>query len=123
MMYFKIKKIKIKTGGPLVVYLTKYDCAKLNIPPKSRMGIRFNKKELIAMVDIIDSDFLKNGQVGVLDEVREKLNLKHNDIVRLFHINEPITLNYIKSKIFKPKIYRKKNIRKIFRCIHLDIHF
>ncbi|MBT4387205.1 thymidine phosphorylase family protein [Candidatus Woesearchaeota archaeon] len=99
MMYFKIKKIKIKTGGPLVVYLTKYDCAKLNIPPKSRMGIRFNKKELIAMVDIIDSDFLKNGQVGVLDEVREKLNLKHNDIVRLFHINEPITLNYIKKKL------------------------
>jgi putative thymidine phosphorylase len=88
------------TGGVLVAFLNAKDASELDLHPLDRIKLIRGKKEETVVVDITtNSRIVPPGRVGVVDEVKKSLSLKHNDLVRIKMARKPLSLNYIKKKL------------------------
>jgi len=99
-MKLKVKEFFLNTGWPYVCVLTEADSKRLGLHPLERVKIVNGKKETIAMLDVAtDKRALKNGEIGLFQEVFDVIGAKKNKIVTVEPEPVPRSLHYIKKKM------------------------
>jgi putative thymidine phosphorylase len=99
-MKFKVKDVDLSTGGTLIVILNSEDAKNLDLNGGDRVILKKNKREIITSVDITDSNKkIKNGQVGLFEEVLSALKVKRGEIISLNPTHTPASIEIIKRKL------------------------
>ncbi len=97
-MKFKIKKIDINAGA-LVCYLNEKDADKLDLNEHDRVKISKGKKFVTCILNVCTEKTLKSGNVGLLEEAYDELEMKSGSLVDISHVEKPMSLHYIKEKL------------------------
>lgn len=114
-MKFKARKLGISVGDSLVCLLNSNDAAEMEIQNSDRVSITRGKNTVTAVVDIANTHhFVNPGEVGLMDEVAEKLGIKSIVPVDISHIDKPLSLHYIKKKLSGEKLTEQE----IFEIVH-----
>jgi hypothetical protein len=89
-MKLKVKDMDISTGGILVALLNEEDARRFDLHLEDNIIIKKGKKETTAVVDIGESDkAVKPGQIGLFEEVVDKLNVKEGSYVDIEFAEKP----------------------------------
>ena len=96
-MKFKIRPLKLTTGGTFVAVLNKNDASILDLHSGNRVKIKINHKELISVIDLTD-DEVSQGEIGLFEEVLLDLGIKKGyvDVSTAPKLN---SVYYIKKKL------------------------
>jgi len=113
-MRFKVKKIKISAGRP-IVFLNKNAAAKLNVYVNDRVAILSETQKIFAIVDII-KDSLNSDEIYLSEEALDFLRIKAGNFVEVTDALEPKSNEYILKKMNGKKL-NKKEIFAIIREI------
>ncbi len=95
----------IATGGIQVCVLNWQDAQALDLHLMDRIKISKGKKSTIAVLDIAESNKpLSLGQVGLMEEVLKRLNIRQGDQVSLSLAEKPKSISLIKKKLNGKKL-------------------
>jgi AMP phosphorylase len=115
MLTLKSKDIDTSTGGPLIVILNYLDAEKLDLRALDRIKVQVGKKSVIAAIDISESNKkIKEGEIGLFEEVLDKLNIKKQTKVKIHLAEIPLSIEAIKKKL-EGKDLTKKEIHLIIK--------
>ena len=112
-MKLRVKDLAISTGNPLIAIVNYIDAQKLDLHYADRIRIKRGKKEIVAMIDITESnDLVLPGEIGLFKEVYDRVCVKECDIVTVRIEEKPKSLHYIKNKLSGKRLSEKeiKNI-------------
>ena len=103
-MKLKVRRIAIETGFTPVVTINHADAIKYDLHPRDRVLVEANgkkpKRHLIAVVDIINTDkSVPSGNVGILFEAAQDLEVRNGDIVDIHPAAKPESLRFIQKKM------------------------
>ncbi len=98
-MQFKARDLDISGGKFYIVVIDERTAAQEGIHASGRVRITFRNKSLIAIVDISDEGVLGRYEIGLFNEVAEKLGVKTGDVVNVIPISQPKSVEYIKKKL------------------------
>ncbi len=103
--YYKMKKIlsqvkiiDIKAGKKIIV-MNEEVAEENDIYAGQRVGMRTKDDEHTVIVDL-SSELVKRGEVGIFKDIAEQYNLKENDVVEIYQIPTPMSIEAIRKKIF-----------------------
>lgn len=100
-MKFKAKDMNIATGGVLIAILHKNDAKRLDLHSGDRLLLKAKNKEQICILDISEKEStVPEGKIGLFEEVLDRLNIKHNDLVNIEFIGKPESIIHIRDKLF-----------------------
>ncbi len=109
MLRLKSKDIDTASGGPLIVIINHLDAKKLNLHALDRVKIQKGKATVIAAIDIAESNKgVKPGQIGVFEEVIDRLKLKKQTILRILPAPIPLSMEAIKKKMDGEELTKKE---------------
>jgi AMP phosphorylase len=115
-MKLKSKILDFSTeDGPFIAILNEDDARRLDVFALDRIKIVYNKKEIIATLDI-SSKIVKQGEIGLFQEVIKSLEVKNSVIVEIFLERKPQCISYIKKKL-KGEILSKDEIFSIIESV------
>ncbi len=98
-MLLKVKKLGIASGGPLIVVINQDDARRLDLHALDRIKIRKNK-DVIAVANIDEgSKTVRQGEIGLYDEIAESINAKTKGKVNVSQTKRPESISYIKKKL------------------------
>lgn len=106
-MKLRARPISLEVGGKPVVILNRTDAESLGLHALERVKIKFRGKELIAITDIT-TKFAEQGEVVTNEEVTSFFCIKLGDELTLEHVEEPLSVAYIKQKIAGNRIEAEK---------------
>ena len=112
-MKLKVKSDNWSAGLP-VAMLQKKTAEKIGVHTKERLFLQTTKKdfrEISSIVDIVDKG-LKEDEIKISLEIKERLNLKEGDFLEVRLSRPPKSLNFIKEKL-NNQILSKAKINKI----------
>ena len=98
-MKLKVKLINIKAGGPQIAILNEHDALQLDVKEGDRIELQKGKNKTTAVLDIAYNKDIKDGQLGLYQEVAEKIKTKNNDSVNVKVSLRPKSVQYIKDKL------------------------
>ncbi len=99
-MEYKVKKLDMFTGYPLIAVLNKKDADLMDIYPLDKVRIRSGKTNVIATLDTTRSEKLvKRGQIGIFSEGFKELGAKPCSTVHLYLEKKPTSVALIKKKL------------------------
>lgn len=118
-MKFKVEDMDLASGDVLVVVLNQKDAEKLDLKPEDRVKIRKNHHEAIAVIDISESDkTVKEGRIGLFEEVLNKLKAKHNDTVELQLTAKPESVTFIRNKLYGQELDYHQTYKIVEDIVH-----
>ncbi|MFP4111934.1 MAG: AMP phosphorylase [Candidatus Woesearchaeota archaeon] len=98
-MKLKLKEIDIDSGYN-VCFMNKKDADHMDLRHGERLKISSKKSSVTCIVDISKSKrIISPGYIGLLTEAFRELNLKEDTIVKVNHVDKPVSLHYIKKKL------------------------
>ena len=112
---FKVKELCMDAGDLYIVVLNSKTLKKHALHPLDRIDIIKGKKRLTCIINSADK-IVKENEIGVYLDVKEKLNLKNGDEVEIEYQEHPKSLEYIREKINGRDLNQKK-IEEIIRDI------
>ncbi len=116
-MKFRVKNLAISTGNPMIALMNKKDAIKYNLHYSDRVRITKGKKEVVAFLDISNSHgIVLPGQIGLFQEVYEKISLKDDEKVTVHLERKPKSIDYIKEKM-RGKHLKKEQMQEIVEDI------
>lgn len=119
-MELSVKEISISTGNPLIALVNYIDAKKLDLHYGDRIRISKGRREIVAMIDITDSnEFMLPGEIGLFNEVYKKLGVKSADVVKIAIEDKPRSLHYIKKKL-RGETLTENEIRAIINDVTHD---
>jgi AMP phosphorylase len=99
-MEYKIKRLDMFTGYPLIAVLNKKDADMMDIYPLDKVRIKSGNRNIIATLDTTKSDKLvKRGQVAIFSEGFKDLGATPGSAVHLYLEKKPISVALIKKKL------------------------
>lgn len=99
-MKLRVKDMDIATGGVLIAVLNEDDARTLDLHYEDRIKIKKGSREIVAVVDIAETKkAVPRGEIGLFEEVLDKLHAKNNDEVSINLGKKPESLSYIGKKI------------------------
>lgn len=108
-MLLKVKDIGVSSGGPLIAILNPNDALKLDLHAGDRLKITYKKNSTSAAVDLSKhftphtkvhkKHEIKEGEIGLFEEVFEKLKIKNSPYVKIEYQQKPESVDYIKKKL------------------------
>ncbi len=111
-MKFKVKDIRLETGGVLVVVLNRRDAQRLDLHLNDRVLVREEKNrnnKTVAILDIAESsEVLPLGSIGCMREVLKKLRLKEGSEVVVEYAMKPEGIALIRKKLDGMKLTEKE---------------
>ncbi len=116
-MELKVKRIDMEVGGYEII-LNEEDAKELGLHPQDRAKIGIKGHLITGIVDVSQS-IIKSGEIGMFVEISKKLNAKNGDKVRVTPTTRPMSVEYIKKKIYGDKL-TKDEIYAIIRDISDD---
>jgi len=114
-MKLKIKDLSFSSGGPFVAVMNRKDAMDMDLHAGNRILIKKNDKEIISVVDLSDQK-VKRGEIGLFDEVLNKLNSKKG-YVSVNLAKRLKSLVYIRKKL-EGKRLNKKEIFEIIKDVN-----
>ncbi len=114
MLELKVKRIDIEVGG-FEIILNEEDAKELGLHPQDRVKVARKGSITTAIVNISES-MIKRGEIGMFIEISEKMNVKNGDIVKIAPTMRPMSVDYIKKKIYGEKL-TKDEIYEIIKDI------
>lgn len=102
-MMLRAKYLGIESGRKPVVTLCGDDAEELGVRSGERVRLRFNGREISAIVNIVTKS-VRKGVVGIYDEVVKPLQVKENDMVEVEPAHFPVSLQYIRNKLKRRKL-------------------
>ncbi|RLG21437.1 AMP phosphorylase [Candidatus Micrarchaeota archaeon] len=115
---FKVKSIDISAQGKYIIAFHEDDAADLDVSRDDRIKVKFKRKEVTCTANITNT-FVKKGQIGLFKEVKDVLNVKNGDIVKIEPVEKPESVRYIKKKIDGYEL-KEKEIHSIINDIMED---
>ncbi len=112
-----VKRLGISTGGPLIAVMNKKDADKLDLHPLDRIKIVRGKKMQTVVIDIANRN-IGCGEIGLMDEVADCLNVLNGSLVRIIAARKPISLEYIKKKLDGFHLTKKEIEQVIWDIVH-----
>ncbi len=103
-MKLKVKDISLSAGGPLIVVLNREDSSKLDLHALDRIKIKKEGKHIVAVVNVCEDKYIKGGEIGLYDEVLNKLKVKANELVDVSIEKKPDSIAFIKKKLDKKEL-------------------
>ncbi|MEK6937896.1 MAG: thymidine phosphorylase [Nanoarchaeota archaeon] len=104
-MKFKVHYLDLATGGSLVVALRKADAKHLDAFSGDRVLLKHGNKEVVCILDLAESKKeLKEGSIGLFEEVLSRLGVKSGDIIDVKYTGKPKSVNHIREKLFGKKL-------------------
>lgn len=70
----------------------------------TRLVVHKNGTQIIATLNVVHSDLLKEGEAGLSTEAMTRLNVKNGDNVRISHLPPINSLGHVRAKIFKKEL-------------------
>lgn len=98
-MKLKVRDIDLSTGGPLIVILNEEDSQKLDLHPLDRVRLNKDGKEIFALINISHNKGIKKGEIGLFEEVFQKLHVKDKQTINVEYSPTPKSVGYIKKKL------------------------
>jgi AMP phosphorylase len=114
-MKLKVIPIHLEVGGKPIIILNEADAESLGLHSLDRVLIKFNKKNIISIVDIT-SKFAKKGEAVTNEVVTSSLDLKQGDTIDINPQPEPESVIYIKEKVGGARLELEK-IRRIVQDV------
>ena len=102
-MKLKNRDIGLSSGGPLIAVVNEEDARKLDLHALDRIKITSERGRAIAAIDISRSG-IKAGEIGLFDEVIEKLGITDSEMVDVDIEEKPDSVYYIKKKLKGEKL-------------------
>jgi putative thymidine phosphorylase len=96
-MELKIKILKLSAGIPVVIIHEK-TANLLGVKTKGRIDIKSNSKEHVSTIVDISPNFVKQNELGVSEEIRERMHLHSGQKVDVDLTPVPKSLMFIKNK-------------------------
>ncbi|MCK4336205.1 MAG: AMP phosphorylase [Candidatus Aenigmarchaeota archaeon] len=104
-MFLRAKFLQLEADKPIVI-LNREDAEEMGVKPLERVELDFKDKKIIAIVNIAGR-IVREGDIGLYEEIQESLDVKPNEKIRVETTNPPKSLDFIKKKLvgqtLKPK--------------------
>ncbi len=108
-MKLEVKDMDISSGGALVAVLNKKDAEKMDLHKRDRVKIIKNGKVETVLLNIGESEkAVKEGNIGLYEEVLDSLKLKQGDIVNMIPARKPLSIDYIRKKLDGFRLTKKE---------------
>ena len=99
-MKFKVKDMDIATGGTLIAILNEKDAKKLDLHSADRILVKHNSKSVTCILDISESSkAVREGSIGLFEEVLDRLHVKNRDLVDVKFTGKPESVKHIRDKL------------------------
>lgn len=105
MLKLRVKEINVDSGGPLIAVLNIEDSEELGVRSQGRIAISKGSIQAAAIVNTTER-IIEKGEIGVYNEVRERLELRDGEMIDISAAPSPKSLNYIRSKLKGRKLGR-----------------
>ncbi len=104
-MFLRAKFLQLEAEKPIII-LNSDDAEELGVKPLERVELVFKKKKLIAITNV-GRKIVREGEIGLYEEIQESLNVKPNEKIQVETANPPKALAFIQKKLagrtLKPK--------------------
>ena len=100
-MKLKVKILGIDSGGKPFVFLNNSDADEINVTASERVTLQ-SKKTISAIVNT--SSTIEKGSMGITEEIRKSLSLKHNISIDVEVAPFPKSLQFIRNKLSGKKL-------------------
>ncbi len=110
---FKVKTIDLSTAGVKVAVVNRADAEDMDVHGMDRIEVTYNGKSITAVVDLTDT-FVEPGTIGLFFEGYKSLGVKDGEFVRVFPVEKPVSVSYIRKKMDGIKLKREE----IFQIIN-----
>ncbi len=114
MLELKVKRIDVEVGG-FEIILNEEDAKELGLYPQDRVKVGKKGSLTTAIVNLSQS-MIKPGEIGMFVEISEKLGVKNGDKVKIVPTTRPLSVDFIKKKIYGEKL-TKDEIYQIIKDI------
>ena len=107
-MKFKVKRLDMYTGYPLIAVLNKKDSDLMDVYSLDRIKIKKGKKQVLATLDTTESgSFVKSGEIGIFSETFEQLNVKEGSTVHI-NLEKRPTSSWHDNKTLAPVFFKAR---------------
>jgi len=97
MLKLKAKILDIEAGKAIVL-LNREDAAELSMHMGDRVKVSCGKKSWTAILDLSEKG-IKQGEIGLFDEIKNKLGAREGNIIEVFTEEKPASVQFIKKKL------------------------
>jgi len=97
MLKLKAKILDIEAGRAIVL-LNREDAAELSVHMGDRVKVQCGKKSWTAILDLSEKG-IKQGEIGLFDEIKRKLGSRAGNIIEVFVEEKPASVQFIKKKL------------------------
>ncbi len=123
-MFLRAKFLQLEADKPIVI-LNREDAEEMGVKPLERVELCFERKKIIAIVNIAGK-IVREGEIGLYEEIQENLDVKPNERIEVETTNPPKSLDFIKRKLaghtLKPReIYTIVNDTVNRRLSHIEL--
>ena len=116
-MEYKVKKLHLSSGGPLISVLNSKDAEKLDLRALDRIKLKKGRKEIVTILDIThDARYIGRGEIGLFEDITNVFDVKDKEKIIVEHQPSPSSLKYIKNKLDGKKL-TKHEVDEIVRDI------
>src|SRR6185312_388748 len=114
----KVRRLGIDTQKEHVAYIRADSHVIISEGFEALTRIRINKDNLsiVASLDVVHSNLLNKGEVGLSEMACFSLSVKDGDVIEIVHLQPLVSLGYIRAKIYG-KTIDEKGIKEIVEDI------
>ena len=118
-MKLKVKDMDISSGGALIAVLNEKDADKWDLHKRDRVKIISQGKIETVLLNLGESEkAIRQGRIGLYEEVLDSLGLKHGDEVEMVPSRKPLSIDYIKKKLDGFKLNKKEINQIVWDIVH-----
>lgn len=98
----KLVRLGIDTRLESVLFIRSdcFICISEGIETQARVIVELNKKTVIASLNIIHSDILRECEASLSESAWEEIGATEGDHIKISHLLPVVSLNYVRSKIY-----------------------
>ena len=102
----KIKDLGIDTYRENIIFIRadSHVCKSEGFTALTRIVVHKNGNEIIATLNVVHSDVLKNGQAALSAEAMKRLAVKDGDTITISHLQPIESLGKVRAKIYKQEL-------------------
>ncbi len=115
-MRFRVKDLNISGGKHLVAVMNEDVACIEGVHVSSRVKLINGRKNLTVVVDLADRDVLDRNEIGLFNEVMDKLGVKDGDEIEVKVTSQPLSVQYIKKKLDGLEL-KKNEINEIIKDV------
>ena len=96
-MFLRAKFLQLEADKPIII-INREDAEEMGVKPLERVELCFKKKKIIAIANV-GRRIVREGEIGLYEEIQECLDVKPNEKIRVETANPPKSLEFIQKKL------------------------